>query len=710
MRGNIMQTRNAAMFSTACQAKSVGRTSWMQHVWVAFLAIGALLMSAQVSAATLENIEFSSLPGDRTEIRLSFDGVPPEPRGYTIDSPARIALDLPEVRNALSDRYHTLGSGNAREVTVVEAQDRTRVIVNLTRLVPYEAWVEGNDLYVLVGADDGSERVPAEVAEAQVERQPSDEPRAPVSRASRVTDVDFRRTAEGEGRVVIRLSDPRAPVDVSSEAGRIRVEIQDTELPSELRRRLDVTDFATPVQLVDAVQEGSHTRFTIRATGNYDYLSYQADNVLTINVQPLTEDDLARRDDEFRYTGDKLSLNFQDIPVRSVLQLIADFTDLNLVASDTVGGRITLRLQNVPWDQALDLILRTKGLDKRQVGNVLLVAPAQEIAARERLELENQRQISELAPLRTEFIQVRYANAQQLFSLFEGQGPGVLSERGTEIIDERTNSIILTDTAERLESFRQVIAQLDIPVRQVLIEARIVTANANYSRDLGIRWGIGGSARTPSNTTLNFGSGLGGTGRMNVDLGVGSPTGAFGIGFIADDYVLDVALGAMAAEGNAEVISRPKVITSDKQMARIESGSEIPYEEAAASGATSISFKRAVLGLEVTPQITPDDRIIMQLRVNQDSVAGTVPTREGGEIPFLETNIIDTQVLVDNGQTIVLGGVFQGERSYSVSKVPVLGDLPMVGAAFRRTSESETKSELLIFITPKIIKDTLTNR
>ncbi len=685
-----------------------------------WIAAALALVAFPALAATIEDVEFSSLPGDKTEIRLHFDQAPPAPRGYTIERPARIVLDMPGVESGLDEKHHDLGIGNARRVSIVSTKDRTRAIVNLTRLVPYETRVEGDTLYLLVGADAQS-GTPAQQEYVSADDQA---PRGGAAADSRITEVDFRRGAEGEGRVIIKLSDPKAPVNVSSQAGKIRVEVRNTTLPQELQRRLDVTDFATPVQIVDALQQGSHTTFTVDATGDYDYLAYQADNTLTIDVNPLSPEELEAREDQFKYTGEKLSLNFQDIEVRSVLQLIADFTDLNLVASDTVSGRITLRLQNVPWDQALELILKTKGLDKRQVGNVLLVAPAAEIAAREKLELENQKQISELAPLRTEFIQVRYASAGQLFELFQSAGEGgnrsMLSERGSVIVDERTNAIILTDTADKIEEFRRVIAQLDIPVRQVLIEARIVTANANYSEELGIRWGggsidefgagqlrMGGSLDTLSelqNVIVDGSGEVTSPGDLVVDLGVsGAGASSFGIGFTNEGLLLDLELSALAADGHAEVVARPKVITADKSSAIIESGVEIPYQEASSSGATSVSFKDAVLSLEVTPQITPDDRIIMELTVKQDTV-GTI----FGGVPSINTNEIQTQVLVDNAQTIVLGGIFTTDRNSSTTKTPFLGDLPYVGRLFKRTVERDDKQELLIFITPRIIQDALT--
>jgi len=673
------------------------------------------LTAVQALAVTMESIEFSSLSGDRTEIRMHFDGIPPEPKGYTIEQPARIVLDLPGVVSGLDEKHHNLGIGNARRVSVVSTKDRTRAIVNLSRLVAYETSIQGNTLYLLVGvqgaADSGSSSVVGRV---------SDDSRSVSASDSVIEDIDFRRGENGEGRIILTLSNPKVPVNVTSDGGRIRVEIRNTVLPKALQRRLDVTDFATPVQIIDALQEGNNAVFTIAATGNYEYLAYQADSKMSIDVTPVTQEELDQRDDIFKYTGEKLSLNFQDIEVRSVLQLIADFTDLNLVASDTVGGRITLRLKNVPWDQALELILKTKGLDQRQVGNVLLVAPAAEIAAREKLELENQKQISDLAPLRTEFVQIRYASASELFNLFNSagaNGQSMLSDRGSVIVDERTNSIILTDTAANLEDFRRVISQLDIPVRQVLIEARIVTANATYSEQLGVSWGGGGFSQN-GGTTLRYGGSQdtlselssGGDisvpGQMVVDLGV-SASGAtsFAFGITRAGYLVDLELSALATAGHAEVVARPKVITADKSTALIESGVEIPYQEASSSGATSTSFKDAVLSLEVTPQITPDDRIIMKLTVKQDTV-GTV----FNGVPSINTNEIQTQVLVDNGQTIVLGGIFQTDKNISVTKTPFLGDIPYIGRLFTRTVERDDKQELLIFITPRIISDTLTDR
>jgi type IV pilus assembly protein PilQ len=686
-----------------------------------------LLLASTISSAAvqMQDIEFSTLPGDKIEIRMTFDGAPPVPTGYTIEQPARLALDLSAVTSGLESKYHTLGSGNARSVTVVEAGDRTRVIVSMTELVAYSTRVEGNELFVLVGAQDGATMATTE-SEGLSESLNSSSTNYVSREQALIEDIDFRRGENGEGRVIVKLNDPGVGVDVFSEGGNIRVEFTGAHIPESLQRRLDVTDFATPVLSIDALPEADNTVLMIEPTGEYEYLAYQADELFTLEVKPLSSSELeSNLDAVFRYRGEKLSLNFQDIQIRSVLQLIADFTDLNLVASDTVNGRITLRLKNVPWDQALDIIMKTKGLDKREVGNVLMVAPAEELAAREKLELESRQQISELAPLRTEFIEVRYASAGEIFALFEssGEGEGVLSGRGSVIVDERTNSIILTETTVKINEFRAVLEKLDVPVRQVLIEARIVTAASNFSEALGVRWGglgykingdnvgtAGGSFTTVQEVRDGIGDPDGITftspDHLVVDLGVGSADAtSFAIGLVNDKYLLDLEISALESQGSAEVIARPKVITADKQEATISSGVEIPYQEASSSGATSVSFKSATLQLAVKPQITPDDRIIMELEVKQDTVGAVF-----NGVPSINTNNVKTQVLVNNGETIVLGGIFTVNTSESVTKTPFLGDLPYVGGLFRRNTRSDQKQELLIFITPRLIRDSLTSR
>ncbi|MDO3723244.1 type IV pilus secretin PilQ [Marinobacter sp. chi1] len=680
------------------------------NVYVGVITLG--LLSSLAHAVTLEDVSFSSLPGERLEVTLAFDGQPPTPTGYTIERPARIAVDLQGTTSGLDTRSIPLGSGNAQSMTVVETKDRTRLIFNLIELAPYDTVRSGNSLVLTIGGDSSTAQ-PAVAATSSAVASSS--PR----RADTLAGVDFRRGKDGEGRVIVDLGSERTSVDLAEQAGKIRLTMSGLSVPENLRRRLDVTDFATPVHRVDTFMEGGNAVVEIRPEGSYDYIAYQSGSEFTVSVEQLSEEEAeARREEKFPYTGDKLSLNFQDIEVRSVLQLIADFTGLNLVASDTVGGSITLRLQNVPWDQALDLILKTKGLDKRQIGNVLLVAPADEIAAREKLELETNKQIAELAPVRLEIIQVNYAKAADVVALIEADQE-LISDRGFVSSDNRTNTISVRETAENLEEIRRLVSTWDVPVRQVSIEARIVRAQTNVAEDLGIRWGgaaynvsgdnvfaIGGSqgtveearqAAAGNNDTITF------PGALAVDLGV-SKEGAssFAIGWGSDDFLVDLELSALESDGQAEVVSQPRVVTADRQTASIKSGEEIPYQEASSSGATSVSFKEAVLSLEVTPQITPDDKIIMDLVVNQDS-RGEVTAG----IPSINTNSVTTQVLVGNGETVVLGGIFQSEVATQTTKTPFLGDIPYLGRLFKRTEHIDERSELLIFITPKIIKSDL---
>ncbi|SUD58510.1 type IV pilus secretin PilQ [Ectopseudomonas oleovorans] len=690
------------------------------------VALLAALLSPAVLAANLQDLNVASLPGDRVELKLSFDEPVTAPRGYTIEQPARIALDLPGVSNKLGSKNRELGVGNARSITIVEAKDRTRLIVNLTSLAPYSTRVEGNDLYVLVGdssavASRPSASVPASVAAVPPKKTYGPQPKT-------ISNIDFQRGEQGEGNVVITLSDASISPDIQEQGGKIRLDFAKTDLPESLRVRLDVKDFATPVQFVSATGSAEKTSIVIEPVGLYDYLAYQTENRLTLSVKPLTQDDVERRKAErFAYTGEKLSLNFQDIDVRSVLQLIADFTDLNLVASDTVAGNITLRLQNVPWDQALDLVLKTKGLDKRQIGNVLLVAPADEIAARERQELESQKQIAELAPLRRELIQVNYAKAADMAKLFQSvtSADGASSDaRGSVTVDDRTNSIIAYQTQDRLDELRRIIAQLDIPVRQVMIEARIVEANVDYDKALGVRWGgatrrgnwsvygkdgatsfdnESGQVYLPGTDTVGNVSLQDGVAPVPfVDMGVLGSTSGIGIGFLTDNVTLDLQLSAMEKTGNGEIVSQPKVVTSDKETAKILKGQEVPYQEASSSGATSTSFKEAALSLEVTPQITPDNRIIMEVKVTKDAPDFA---RALHGVPPINKNEVNAKVLVNDGETIVIGGVFSNTQTKGVEKVPFLGDLPFLGRVFRRDIVSDNKAELLVFITPRIMNN-----
>lgn len=687
------------------------------------LVVGFLWSAVASAGVILQNIDFAALPGDRVEMRLDFDGTPPAPRSYTIDDPARITLDLFDVASGLESKYHSLGNGNARSVTVLEAGGRTRLVVSLTDMVNYATRVEGSSLYVMLGAGSTGFAQQSEAQSSQAESAPVAQVQVDPSLRS-VTGIDFRRGEQGEGRVEIDLSKPDVEIDIAQTGTNVRVTFPNATLPESLQRRLDVIDFATPVHFVDALPEGDGSSIMIEAEGTYDYLAYQADNKLVLDFKPVTEEDAEkRRKEKFPYSGEKLSLNFQDIEVRSVLQLIADFTNLNLVASDTVDGRITLRLQNVPWDQALDLILKTKGLDKRQIGNVLMVAPADEMANRERLELENSRQVAELAPLRTEFIQVNYAKAVNLADLVSAE-QGLLSSRGSVSVDERTNTLLVQDTAAKLDAIRDALTYLDVPVRQVQVEARIVIVSTDLNKQLGIRWGFNKRASSGDNFILGGGSlstlvevgngepvtvvgnNVNGDNSLAVDLGVANPNTSFAIGFLTNSGLLDLELSALESDGLSEVVSQPKLVTADGQTARIEAGTEIPYLEDSSSGATNITFKDAVLALEVTPQITPDDRIIMDLKVNKDE-----PVFDPRfEVPAVDTREIQTQVLVENGETIVLGGVYETTERNNVAKTPFLGDIPFIGALFKRTEKVDEKTELLIFITPKLIKDTVSIR
>ena len=688
--------------------------------------------SGVLAQVTLEDIDFVALPGDRFEVKMSFSDAPPEPEGYTIDNPARIVLDLPGVTSNL-ERKHTLSFENARSAVLLGTADRTRLILNMQHMAPYQTSVSGNEMSMTIGASEGVTRV-AKKSSAMSAAASSH--KAQGDQAFSLESVDFRRGEEGEGLIVVGLSDPAVSVDITQVGKGIKLSFFRTALPEALDRRLDVMDFATPVKEIDTTSDGSTTTVMVDAIGEYDYMAYQADDQYIVSVKPLTEAEAEEKRSRFAYVGDKLSLNFQDIEVRSVLQLIADFTDLNLVASDTVSGSITLRLENVPWDQALDIVLKAKGLDKRQEGNVLMVAPAAEIAERERLQVEANKQLQELAPLRTEFIRVKYADARELYELFDvrrgGSSSGssnrnatdsILSDRGSAIVDDRTNTIILTDTEDKISEFKQLIDEIDIPIRQVLIEARIVIANTDFRKEIGARLGLQG-ARTPDSSSLGFGGSLenfdgvndpmqiflGGGGTilsndagLGVDLGVNDPNGSFALELLTQNTYLDLELSALENEGTGEIVSQPKVLTGDKQKASIKTGTEIPYQNATSSGATSVQFKEAVLKLEVTPQITPDGRIIMDINVNQDSVGDLLPTGE----PAIDVTQVETKAIVGDGQTLVLGGLFQMSTTESVEKVPFFGDIPYLGRLFRKDLDDMEKREILIFITPKVLSEEL---
>ncbi len=712
----MTNTTSVLRHTQRCRDALVGVTVALSSMVLAHQALG--------ESPTIESIDFTSRASGQFEIQLGFDRAPPDFKGYTVEKPARIAIDFTDTSVRLDQKKYSLPYGNASSVMVVESGGRARLVVNLPKLVPYETRTEGNSLFITVG-DSGTANY----------LKPNSEPNALSSRVetvigatTEINDLQFQRTPEGEGRLILTLSDPKVDVNVFSEAGDIKLEFKDAAVPERLLRRFDVADFATPVHSVEVKTTKKGTVLTLKTAENTEYQTHQTDNQFVLSVKTLSADEMDKRRNEFAYVGDRISLNFQDIEVRAVLQLIADFTELNLVASDTVTGRITLRLQNVPWDQALELVLKTRGLDQRQIGNVLMIAPAEEISERERQQIEANKQIAELAPLSTEFIRVRYAKANEVVDLFSAgseDGGSLISARGSVIVDPRTNSLIVTETAAKLTEIRSLIDLVDIPIRQVMIEARIVIAQSSLDEELGIRWGgghtntnFGGNALSVSGDTANVSAlnqamidgtpgALSYPGALLVDLGVAEPAGSFAVGFTSKDVFLTAELSALEAVGKGEVVSQPKVITGDKQKASIKSGTEVPYQESSAGGATATQFKEAVLQLDVTPNITPDDRILLDLIINQDSIGELVPSGNGGSIPTIDTTQLTTQVLVGNGETIVLGGVFRTEDLEKVLKVPILGDLPVMGQFFRSSSTSRTKTETLIFITPRILADSL---
>ena len=703
----------------------------------AALAQAALLLfwgafaSAQ-EGNRLQDIQVQSLPGERVELKLIMSDTAPEPLDFTIENPARIALDLPNTALGMTSRRRDVNLGPLDTILTAEANGRTRVVLNLGTMVGYETRRSGNTVTITLGDSDEYSAGTTQFASA-----PASDSRsyaAPGARA--ISAVDFRRTRDGGGRVVVNLTDPSTPVDIRQEGGRVVAVFKDTSLPAELMRRLDVNDFATPVTTVDALRTNLDTRIVISAEGKYEQLAYQSDNEFTIEINPAAEESQAEASlfsETKEYEGQRLSLNFQDIETRSVLQLLAETSGKNIVVSDTVQGNVTLRLRNVPWDQALDIVMTTKGLDMRQNGNVIMVAPAEEIAARETADLEAQLAIQELEPVYSEFLQVNYAKAADLSSLIIGSDSGsMLSDRGSIAVDDRTNTLLVQDTAERLQDIRRMVRTLDIPIKQVLIESRIVVVNDDFSRDLGVRLGVTAFDLTSDTLTTVSGTGSGTdnmigsfldslqgpapitpsiefpslSDRYNVNVPISDAAGRFSLAVLGTDYLFDLELTALEAEGRGEIVSTPRVITANQKEATIKQGVEIPYQQSASSGATTIQFKEAVLELTVTPQITPDNNIIMDLKVHKDSVGDIISTGGlGGTVPSIDTRSVETQVLVADGQTVVLGGIYETERRETINKVPFLGDIPVVGAAFRSKQRVDNKAELLIFVTPRILEE-----
>ena len=580
--------------------------------------------------------------------------------------------------------------------------------MNLDKLVPYDTRVEGNNIIVMLGGSAGHAAAAAPSGAA---------PAAPVAGGPReLRSIDFRRGADGAGRVVVRLSDPHIRINLHQVGNQVVVDFSDAAAPANLLRRYDATDYGTPISGFDVTRVGNGSRIAITATGDYEQLAYQSDDQYVVEVAPRRK--LANAPEERPvYTGERLTLNFQDIETRAVLQLLADASGQNIVVSDSVSGNVTLRLQNVPWDQALDIVLRTKGLDKRRQDNVIIVAPQAELAAREKADLAARKDVQELAPLRSEYLQVNYAKAQDMAALIKTQNNSLLSARGSVAVDERTNTLLLQDTAERLADVRRLVATLDIPVRQVLIEARIVIVSNDFQRQLGARFGVTNWQRNGQNAinnAINAGTtpvplptyGIpAAANRYNVNLPVTSPAGSFALGILGSNFIVDLELSAAQAETQANIISSPRVITANQKEATIEQGVEIPYQQSASSGATTIQFKKAVLSLKVTPQITPDNRIILDLDVKDDAVGTVVVTSGGVNVPSIDTREISTQVLVNDGQTVVLGGILTTTQREDDTKVPYLGDIPVLGHLFKTTSHKDDKDELMIFITPKIVRE-----
>jgi type IV pilus assembly protein PilQ len=685
---------------------------------MALVALTAISLTARAAdPVQLQSIDVQTLSGQQVQLKLHMSGPAPEPLPFTIDKPARIAFDLPNTTLALASRRYDVRSGGVDTVLAAEANGRARLVVNVDALMPYTTKVDGNDIIVTLGQQPGADvGKPAARAVAATQSNPAE-------RAIRT--IDFRRGSDGTGRVIVQLTDPRTPVNVRQEGQQIVVDFAGTAMPKNLMRRYDVQDFATPVQTVDAVRVDGSSRLVISSQGDFEQLAYQSDNQYTVEIKASSKR-TAGAEEKKEYTGERLTLNFQDIDVRSVLQLLADTSGQNIVVSDSVSGNLTLRLQNVPWDQALDIVLRTKGLDKRRQDNVIIIGPTEELATREKAELAAHKEVQELSPTHTEFMQVNYAKVADLAKLIKTTNAkdSMLSPRGSLSVDERTNTLLVQDTSEKLADIRRLVQTLDVPVKQVLIEARIVIVSDTFERDLGARFGVStAQANGPNGLLAVSGNGAGansilGTGlgsaslagttldnRYQVNTPAANTNGSIGISLLGGSYVVDLELSAAQNEGKSEVISSPRIITANQKQATIMQGVEIPYQESASSGATTTQFKDAVLKLKVTPLITPDNRVILDLDVSDDSVGQQVTSATGGSVPSIDTRQITTQVLVNDGQTVVLGGILDTTKSHAANKVPFFGDIPFLGALFRSTTDINNKTELLIFITPKILRE-----
>lgn len=712
-----------------------GEAKTMNHAFRQFSmgAIAIAVMQVASAQVSMTNIVPMSLADQGTEIRVMFNGLPPQPQAYQLEQPSRLILDFDKAQQTLTKNSIPVSTAEASSVEVASDDQRSRVIVNLKDAGAFTTRVEGNTFVLKINSAKPTAINSPSVATRQVQQG--------------VSNIGFQRGNQGEGLVVIDLLGNNTPVDVQQQGSKIVVRTMGNKIPMHLARRLNTNDFATPVASVDAYNDKGNGVITIQSAGSYEYMAYQAENKLTISLKRPIDNSPAKAKAQ-TYTGNKISLDFQDIEVRRVLQLLADFTGINMVAADTVQGNITLRLKDVPWDQALDIVLKTKNLDKRRNGSVIWIAPVSELIKAEEEEAKAIAQSVKLAPLQTEYIQLSYAKAADIEKLIT-QGKtssnssnssgsssndtlagGLLSPRGTVSTDPRTNTLIVNDTSQKIDQIRKMVDLLDVSVKQVMIEARIVSASTDFTREMGVKWGILSQGITNNNDLLVGGSDTtlwnlrkpekdSDTGgwkyeierpdNLNVDLGAVTPGAsriAFGL-ISLSDFMLDLELSAVQADGYGEVISTPKVMTADKQPAKIESGKKIPYTSSSGGGANAVpktEFIDATLSLDVTPSITPDGKVMMKLNITKDSQSTPTPT---GQLT-INKNQIDTNVLVDNGETVVLGGIFEQENISSQVKVPFLGDLPYVGRLFRRDMKTDNKRELLIFITPRIVNDTLT--
>lgn len=732
-------------------AKTARTEVWRACLFaVVAVCTAAALPIREVRAATeLTAVDAGSLPGNRTQLRFTLSQPGVAPTHFSTSEPARIVLDLPGAKNGMNVRRQDIGNGVAERVSIIEASDRTRVLVNLSRMVPYSVRTEGSEVLLTLEPAGSTPvaRTDANPAQPAGGGQMHAASRSPAAAGNReVSRIDFHRGAEGQGQIIVSLGDASTSVDVREEGDRIVADFIGAPLASSQLRRLDVTDFGTPVMSIDGVNKGRNGSLGIKTNGRYELVAFQTEGKYTIEVRPATSAGSGGSGStigdqrERTYRGELLSLNFQDIEVRAVLQIIADFTNLNVVVSDTVTGRITLRLKNVPWDQALDIIMQTKGLTQRQQGNVIYIAPTAEVTQREKLELEARKQQVELAPLRSELMQINYAKAADIAKLIKTRSEGgsttgrstetsLLSERGQVAVDDRTNTLLIQDLPERISDIRALVNRIDIPVRQVMIDSRIVIANDDFSKELGVQFGgmysaggpktgaiLGGTSAGLSNAATSNGGVIANdttrvTNAANSSLAdrlgfsapvTGSPAGSIALAVLGRNYLIDLELSALQAEGRGETLSNPRVMTADRKEASIKQGREVPYTAVSNVGGAStnnVSFKEALLELTVTPQITPDKAIIMDIKVTKNEVTGEVVQGQ----PVLAKREVSTQVLVRSGETVVLGGVYEQITSESVNKVPFLGDIPGIGRLFRRNASSNTKSELLIFITPQIV-------